>query len=356
MKSKVYFIPVGSSDTIEAIAKKVKTLVKKSGVLDIISAGDRVAAKIHFGEDGNTGFVDPSLAGIVCKEAMTKGKEVYLSDANVLYRGRRKDSAEHLKLALEHGFTKDVTGVDIIIPDDLKKYETVEISIDQKHIKKAKVGKFFIDCDALVAISHFKGHMLTGFGGAIKNIGMGCATRQGKLAQHNTLAPEVHIENCIACGACVAVCPAGALTLTDRISLDPKRCIGCANCVGVCPTFTLFVDYKAGSDVQEKMAEYAYAVLKDKKNKSAFINFATKINKECDCWGQENPRIAPDIGIFASVDPVAIDQASYDMVNKVCKENIFKSTHPDQDGDIQLSYAQKIGLGSRKYELVEISN
>ena len=354
MKSKVYFIPVCASDDSEAVKEKLKTLLKKSGVLDVIVSGDKIAAKIHFGEEGNTGYVDPKLAGVICREAKAKGGEVYLSDANVLYRGRRKDSAEHLKLALEHGFTKDATGVDIIIPDDLKKDETIEITIDKKHIKVAKVGRFFLECESLVVISHFKGHMLTGFGGAIKNVGMGCATRQGKLAQHNDLAPVVYIDRCVACGACVAVCPVNALTLNEKISLDPKKCIGCANCVGACPTFTLFVDFKAGTNVQEKMAEYAYAVLRDKKKKTAFVNFATKINKECDCWGQENPRIAPDVGMFASLDPVAIDQASYDMVNKVCKKDIFRSTHPDQNGDIQLSYSEKIGLGSRKYDLIEV--
>ena len=354
MKSKVYFIPVSASDDSKAVKEKLKTLLQKSGALNFIGRGERIAAKIHFGEEGNTGFVDPVLAGIICRQAKTKGGRVYLSDANVLYKGRRKDSAEHLKLALEHGFAKSVTGADIIIPDDTKKNETVEVAINQKYIKTAKVGRFFLECDSLVVISHFKGHILTGFGGAIKNVGMGCATRQGKLAQHNNFAPVVHPDKCIACGACVKVCPSNALTLNGRISLDLKKCIGCANCVGVCPTFTLFIDFKAGTAVQEKMAEYAYAVLRGKKKKAAFINFATKINKECDCWGQENPRIAPDVGIFASSDPVSIDKASYDMVNKACKKDIFKSMHPDQDGNIQLSYAEKIGLGSLDYDLIEL--
>ena len=354
MKSRVYFIPVSASDDSESLKRKVKTLLQKSGALDVIARGDKVTAKIHFGEEGNTGFVDPKLAGVICREAKARGGTVYLSDANVLYRGRRKDSVEHLKLALEHGFTKDVTGVDIIIQDDTKIEETAEITIDQKYIKKAKVGRIFVECDSLIAITHFKGHILTGFGGAIKNVGMGCATRQGKLAQHNDLAPTVHIENCVACGACVAVCPAGALTLNDKIALDPKKCIGCANCVGACPAFALFIDFKAGTAVQEKMAEYAYAILRGKKKKAAFINFATKINKECDCWGQENPRIAPDVGILASSDPVAIDKASYDIVEKACKKDIFKSAHPDKDGNIQLLYSEKIGLGSRKYDLIEV--
>jgi len=354
MKSKVYFVPVSASDHNKVVKEKIRKLLKKSEVLNFITRGEKVAAKIHFGEEGNTGFVDPELAGVICREAEAKGGRVYLSDANVLYRGRRKDSTEHLKLALEHGFTKDTTGVDIIIPDDTKKEETVEITIDQKHIKIAKVGRFFLECGSLIAISHFKGHILTGFGGAIKNLGMGCATRQGKLAQHNNFAPVIHIDNCEACGSCIAVCPANALTLNGKISLDLKKCIGCANCVGVCPTLALFVDFKAGAAVQEKMAEYAYAILRGKKKKAAFINFAMKINKECDCWAQENPRIAPDIGIFASLDPVAIDKASYDMVNKVCKKDIFRSMHPDQDGNIQLSYSEKIGLGSREYDLIDV--
>ncbi|MBF0494537.1 MAG: DUF362 domain-containing protein [Candidatus Omnitrophica bacterium] len=357
MKSKVYFVPVSKADSGEIVKKKLKTLLEKSGVLGVVERGDKVAAKIHFGEEGNTGYVDPELAGVICRAAVEKGGEVYLADTNVLYKGSRTVTADHIKLALKHGFSKNATGVDIFIPDDTKKEETLEIAIGQKYIRTAKVGRFFIDCDSLVTISHFKGHMLTGFGGAIKNLGMGCATRQGKLAQHNNLAPAVYPDNCVACGACVAICPVNALTLKGdnaKISLDAKKCIGCANCVGVCSTFSLFVDFTAGSAVQEKMAEYAFAVLRNKKKKAVFINFAMKINKECDCWGGENPGIAPDVGIFASLDPVAIDKASYDIVNRVCKKNVFRSAHPDQDGTIQITHAEKIGLGRQEYDLVEV--
>lgn len=353
MKSKVYFIPLNASDDKEKVKVKLRILLKKSGVLDVVGHGDNVAAKIHFGEQGNTGHVDPELAGVICREAAAKGGDVRLSDANVLYKGRRTLTADHLKLALEHGFTKDATGVGLFIPDDTKNEETCEVAINQEHIKTAKVGRFFIDCDSLIVISHFKGHMLTSFGGAIKNLGMGCATRQGKLAQHNNLAPVVYPDTCVACGACVAICPVGALKLDGKITLDADKCIGCANCVGACPTFSLFVDMTAGGAVQEKMAEYAYAVLRNKKNKAAFINFATKISKDCDCWGHDTPRIAPDVGIFASLDPVAVDKASYDMVNKVCQKDIFKTTHPDQDGIIQLAHSEKMGLGSREYDLIE---
>jgi hypothetical protein len=260
-----------------------------------------------------------------------------------------------LKLAYEHGFTKEVTGADVIIPDDAKGENVATIEINRKFIKAAKVARLFIDCDALIAVSHFKGHILTGFGGAIKNIGMGCATREGKLAQHCDSAPVVHIERCIGCGECERICPVSAISIKNKKSeVDNAKCIGCASCLAACPTMAMFIDFNAGSKVQYKMAEYALAVLSGRENKSGFINFAVKVNKECDCWGMENPRIAPDVGILASNDPVSIDKASLDLVNKACGEDIFRVVHPDQDGLKQLSYAQEIGLGSLDYELVEL--
>jgi len=278
-----------------------------------------------------------------------------LSDTNTLYRGERLNSKDHLKLALEHGFTKQATGVDVIIPDDTKKENVAEIQINQRLIKTAKIARLFMDSDALFAINHFKGHILSGFGGALKNIGMGCATREGKLAQHCDVAPVVYTDKCTGCGECEIVCPAGAIRIKNKKSVvDSSKCTGCASCLAACPTMAMFIDIKAGDKVQEKMAEYSYAVLKEKKNKSGFINFAVKINKECDCWAMENPRIAPDVGILASSDPVSIDKASLDLVVRACGQDIFKAAHPEQDGTKQLYYAQKLGLGNLDYELIEL--
>ncbi|MCX5696077.1 MAG: DUF362 domain-containing protein [Candidatus Omnitrophica bacterium] len=355
MASKVYFIPVGPADNIYVINAKIKRLLKESSLFDFIQEEYKVAVKIHFGEEGNTGFVNPAHAAVICEAIASRGGKAFLSDANTLYRGRRLNSKDHLAVAYEHGFTREAVGVELIIPDDNSVADKIEIPINQEFIKTAKVARIFIDADALVAVSHFKGHILTGFGGAIKNIGMGCATRDGKLAQHCDVSPVVHLDKCIGCAECARICPVKAIRIEKKKSvIDKTKCIGCASCMAVCPTMAMFIDFAAGDKTQSKMAEYSLAVLKDKKNRSAFINFALKINKECDCWGADNPRIAPDVGILAALDPVSIDKASLDLVNKASGKDIFKATHPDQDGIKQLEYAQSIGLGSLDYELIEL--
>lgn len=355
MKSKVYFVPVNNSDNSKTIRDKIKRLIEESRALDFINKDYHVAVKMHFGEEGNTGFVNPEYVRVICDKITAKGATAFLSDANTLYRGRRLNSKDHLELAREHGFTKEATGVEVVIPDDTKKENTINIEINQKFIKTAKLARIFIDADAIVAISHFKGHMLSGFGGALKNLAMGCATREGKLAQHCDVSPVVYADNCTGCGECQVVCPAGAITIKNKKSvIDKSICIGCASCMAVCPTMAIFVDIGAGSAVQEKMAEYTLAVLQGKQKKCGFISFALKINKECDCWGMDNPRIAPDVGILASLDPVSIDKASFDLVNTACGKDIFKATHPDQDGLIQLKHAQELGLGNLDYELIRL--
>lgn len=355
MKSKVYFVPVDNASDIASVNQKLGKLLASCNFFDFIEKNTTVAVKLHFGEEGNTGFVSPGHLRVICDGIASKEATAFLSDANTLYRGRRLNSDDHRKLAYEHGFTKNATGADVVIPDDSKKNEIVEVPVNQGRIKTAKVCRFFLDADALVVVSHFKGHILTGFGGAIKNVGMGCATRQGKLAQHCDVAPVVHADNCTGCGECEIVCPTNALELKkNKITLNKTKCIGCASCIAACQSMALFVDLAAGDKTQEKMADYCLAILKDKKKKAGFINFAVKINKECDCWGAENPCIAPDVGILASVDPVSIDKASYDLVNKACGKDIFKAHHPDQDGLKQLKYAQELGLGCFDYELEEI--
>lgn len=354
MKSLVYFVKVGDADDITNVNDRLKTLLEKSRILDVVHKGQRVGVKLHFGEAGSTGFVRPDHVRIICGEVLRRGATPLLSDANTLYRGRRLKSADHLALAYEHGFTREKVGADIFIPDDTRKEDVVELPINQFRIKTAKVARFYIDVDTIIAISHFKGHGLTGFGGAIKNIGMGCATRQGKLAQHCEAAPSFYPADCTGCGECAIVCPVKAIHIeNEKSAIDRAECIGCGSCIAACQNSALSVDMKAGNELQEKMAEYAYAVLRNRKNRSPYLTFALRINKECDCWSADNPQVAPDVGILASLDPVAIDKASFDLVNKACGRDIFREIHPDQDALRQLEHAAKIGLGSLDYELVE---
>jgi uncharacterized Fe-S center protein len=355
MKSRVYFIGVDNQDNRKSINQKFARLIKESKVLDCLQENDRAVFKLHFGEEGNTGFVHPEHIRVAVDAALGQGAQVFLADTNTLYRGKRLNSSEHLKLAYQHGFTKKITNADVIIPNDQRPEEVTSVEINQKFIRQAKVARLFIDAQALIAVSHFKGHILTGFGGALKNVGMGCATRSGKLAQHCNAAPVVYLEKCVGCGECAAVCPVKAVTLVNKKStVDTAKCIGCASCLAACVTMAMFIDFGAGAQVQFKMVEYSFAVLKHKKGKCGFINFATKINQECDCWGADNPRIAADVGILASIDPVSVDQASLDLVNQSCGEDIFKKVHPQADGSGQLRYAQEIGLGSRDYELIRL--
>lgn len=358
MKSKVYFIRVDNSNGIGIIKLKFKRLIEVSGVLDFIRKGSRVAMKIHFGEEGNTGYVRPEYASVISDAFAEKKADFFLSDTDTLYRGRRMSPQEHLKLAYEHGFTKEVCGCGLLVPDDSKKENVSEILINQKFIKIAKIAKVFQETDAIIGIAHFKGHMVTGFGGALKNIGMGCATREGKLAQHSDVAPFVRIEKCTACKECIKVCPQEAIIIKiDKAYIDPEKCIGCASCIAACTENAIDVNWEAGGfSIQEKMIEYAKAVLKDKQGKSAFINFAVKITKECDCLAEDDPRVVTDVGILASFDPVSIDKASFDLATKAAGRDIFKEMHPHCDGFKQLDYACKIGLGNLEYELIEISD
>lgn len=357
MKSKVYFIRVNDSDTAEIIKSKLEQLIKTSRVLDFIRKGDRVAMKIHFGEEGNTGYVRPECVRIISDNLTKKEANHFLSDTSTLYRGKRTNSREHLKLACEHGFTEEACGSRILIPDDTKKENVSEELINQKFIRTAKIARLFLEADVILGIAHFKGHIMTGFGGALKNIGMGCAAREGKLAQHSDISPFVRIENCIGCKECLKACPAGTIFIKNNKSyIDPAKCIGCASCIAACVQNAIDVNWEAGgNNIQEKMVEYAKAVLKNKQNNSVFINFVTKITKECDCLAKDDPRIAPDVGIFVSHDPVSIDKASLDLINEAAGRDIFKEVHPLRDGIKQLTYAHEVGLGNLEYELIEVA-
>ncbi|MGB2599321.1 MAG: DUF362 domain-containing protein [Candidatus Omnitrophota bacterium] len=352
--SKVYFIKVSNKDNLETIKTKFSKLLDESGILDGVSSGNKAVIKMHFGEEGNTGYVKPEYIKVLTEKLTQAGAEATLSDTNTLYKGKRMKCDDHLKLAHKHGFTPNKTGAKISIPDDKIENNVARIDISQEFIKTAKVVRNFIDADVLMNVAHFKGHMMTGFGGVLKNVGMGCATREGKLEQHTNMTAEVFTDQCDGCGDCVEKCPVDAITLVEgKARVDTDKCIGCADCIAVCPTGAMSVHWEEGGDtIQEKMVEYAKAVLDNVK--SIHINFAIKITKECDCLAKDDPKIVPDIGIFASTDPVSIEKACLDLTTKAAGKDIFREVHPGRDGMKQLLHASEIGLGDLGYELVEM--
>ena len=356
MKSKVYFVPVQNEDGVAVIQQKLQALLAKSKILEVVPSAVRVVMKTHFGEQGNTGYVRPEYIRVIAEGVLARRADPIVSDTNTLYKGQRTNSQDHLELARRHGFTKESTLAEVVIPEDNK--ETVStVAVNQKFIKQAKVSKLFLDAGALINVTHFKGHLMTGFGGALKNVGMGCASREGKLAQHSDLSPVVYPDHCVGCGACVKVCPVSAITLVQKKAfINEDKCIGCASCLAACNYHAMDVKWESGgSTIQEKMVEYAKAVLDRQKGKAVFINFALKITKECDCLAQDDPRISPDIGIFAAHDPVAVDKACYDQILLRCGKDVIKESHPEREGKRQLVYAQQLGLGNLDYELIRVA-
>jgi uncharacterized Fe-S center protein len=266
-----------------------------------------------------------------------------------------------LQTAFDHGYTSGKTGAHVVINDGLEGRSYQKISVNYKHFKELFFGPVVLEADALIAINHFKGHELSGFGGAIKNVSMGLASRAGKQQMHADLRPVVEKEACTACGKCLDACPENAISWdTDKKALiDLKKCIGCGQCVVTCRFKAIAVSWAGTPDsVQEKMAEYAAGIAGKFPNKAAYINFITDVSENCDCYPHNSAPIVPDIGILASFDPVAIDQACADMVNKadgrIKSDDKFRKLWPEVDWEVQLKHAEKIGLGKRKYELVKV--
>ncbi len=356
MKSKVYFVPVDEFENTIEVQSKFRNLLKIAGLLDCVKDGDKAVIKMHFGEEGNTGYVRPEMIRTITDLVKEKNGSCVISDTNTLYRGRRVRSEEHEKLAREHGFIAMTAGALAVVPDERDAENCVSVPVNKSFVKEAKILRLYRNADVLIGVAHFKGHMVTGFGGALKNIGMGCASREGKLFQHSTLSPVVYAKKCTGCGECASVCPVDAIFLVKNIStIDQTKCIGCASCIAACRFDAIDVNWGASAGVlQEKMTEYAYAVLHGRK-KNLFVNFATKITAECDCLAKDDPRIVGDVGILVSNDPVAIDQASYDLVcQKAGGRDVFKESHPKSESRKQIGHAEKLGLGTKNYELVRV--
>lgn len=325
--------------------------------ISFIKENSLVALKIHFGEMGNTAYLKPEIVRPLIEKIKSFKPLPFLLDANTLYKGTRGDAVNHMLTAYRHGYDFKDVGVPIIIADGLTGKESIQITVDLKHFKEVKIGAAAYHADSIMVFTHFKGHDLTGFGGSLKNIGMGLGSRAGKQMMHADVIPEVNKAKCTACGCCIKWCPTSAITMTqDKAVIDRSKCIGCGECIASCNFGAIAISWAGTPDsVQEKIVEYFYGLWKDKKGKMAYFNFLTDISPNCDCYAWNDKPVCPDIGVLASYDAVAIDQASVDLVNKACgSKDKFREIYPDIDWSIQLRYAENLGIGTRQYNLTEI--
>ncbi len=369
MSADVYFMDLTATSR-ENLPQKLSRLVKKAGIKDILSKNDLTAVKIHFGEQGNTSFIRPIYIRQIIQTIREKKATPFLTDANTLYVGTRSDAVSHIKTAIENGFSySSMDGAPVIIADGLFGKSETRVQVDLKHCSNVYIGSEIINANSLVSVAHFKGHELSGFGGTLKNLGMGCASRRGKLTQHSNVSPKIKRKTCIGCAQCASHCPGQAIFLKEKKAyMNKDLCIGCAECIVRCPTGSININWNQTVPVfLEKMMEYTLGVLKNKTGKGLFINFITDIAPKCDCLPYSESPIVSDIGVVASTDPVAIDQASADLVNGqralpgsvlTCNlnpgEDKFKGLYPSVDWEHQLDYAEKIGLGTRSYTLKKI--
>ena len=371
--SQVYFtdfhVPVGTSQL-----QKLRRLIEKAGLGELDLDRKLVCIKMHFGEPGNLSFLRPNYAKVVADFVKDKGGVPFLSDCNTLYAGRRKNALEHLDAAYENGFSPLSTGCQILIGDGLRGTDDVEVPVrGGEYVKAAKIGRAIMDADVFISLTHFKGHEQTGFGGAIKNIGMGCGSRAGKMEQHNAGKPVVKAKRCVGCRACAKHCGQDAITYgaDGKALIDQDKCVGCGRCIGVC-NFDA-IHNPSGDSVQmlnRKMAEYTKAVVDGRP--CFHISLVRDISPNCDCHGENDVPILPDVGMFASFDPVALDQACADaclgqeplpggqLARRMAEEGFvdqhdhFVNTTEGTEWESCLAHAEKIGLGRRRYELVAI--
>jgi len=368
MPVKVFFSDL-RADTRENLFDKLGRLMRSCGLGERIAPGDLTAVKLHFGERGNHAFVRPVFIRRVVEEIKACGGKPFLTDSSTLYPGSRKEAVSSLTNAIENGFAFAVVGAPLIMCDGLKGHTVVDVGIEGELLRSVSIGAEIVEADALVVVSHFKCHELTGFGGALKNLGMGCAGKTGKMRQHSTVAPEVDGEACNGCGTCVATCAHGAISIMEgKAVIDPELCTGCGRCISVCMGKAIKIQWNESAPlVMKKMAEFALGAVKGKEGKSIYLNFITQVSPSCDCYGHTDAPIVNDIGICAATDPVALDQASADLVNAApgnrdtaLKSGFepggdkFRGVSPEIDWEVQLEHAEKIGLGKRKYRLVRI--
>ncbi|BFL47611.1 DUF362 domain-containing protein [Lactonifactor longoviformis] len=365
--SKVYYTNLRTRIG-DNLLQKLERLIKTAGIGDIDFEDKYTAIKMHFGEPGNLAFLRPNYAKTVADVIKELGGKPFLTDCNTLYIGGRKNALDHISSAYLNGFSPFSTGCHVIIADGLKGTDDVLVPVEGgEYVKEAKIGRAIMDADVFISLTHFKGHEATGFGGALKNMGMGCGSRAGKMEMHSAGKPHVAQELCVGCKMCTKMCAHDAITVADKkASIDHNKCVGCGRCIGACPKDAVKAATDESYDIlNRKIAEYTKAAINGRPN--FHISLVMNVSPYCDCHGENDAAIVPDVGMFASFDPVALDVACADAVNAQpvlantylaeCDHeghDHFGTIFPETDWKAAIDHAVKLGIGQKEYELVEV--
>lgn len=352
-KNNIYLKKITDWSSPESINEALVSVWRRmTEGMDFAGKDDFLGIKLTFGEEGTSGYIKSEWLSGLIKSLKEKTENVFIVETNTLYREKRSNAVGHLHVAFMHGYDIRGLGIPIIIADGLKGREGQNVLVRADHFENVKLAKAICESDNLICLSHVTGHCQAGFAGSLKNLGMGCAARAGKLLQHSRTLPEIVIEKCVGCGKCMSICPANAIGIKKKKAILVKeRCIGCGECTVICAPGAIEIKYDENVvKFQEKMVEYALGVRNAIGNKIPCINFLYGVTKNCDCMSKNEAPLAPDIGIIGGFDPVSVDKASLDIIGI----DLFKEMHPEIDPLVQIRHAEKIKLGSGEYEITEI--
>ncbi|SMC99095.1 DUF362 domain-containing protein [Sporomusa malonica] len=356
MTTNVYFIPVADGLTTSEQAKAMAKIFEASGAAQAISSNDFVAIKVHVGERKNTTHVKPEVIKELVQKAKAMGGQPFLTETSTLYKGERENAVKHILHAHNHGFSIENVGAPFIMADGLAGNTEHEVIVDGELHKSVKVAREILNADSLLVVSHPTGHPAAGLGACIKNMGMGLASRMGKMRQHSAMLPEVRDKACQFCQKCIKWCPQDAIVEQGgKAFIVTEKCIGCGECLAVCRFDAVKYDWNAESGfMQRSMAEHAYGTVIGKPGKCFYFNVLIDMTKDCDCFSVKQSKLIPDIGILASSDPVAIDKATVDLTAKAHGKSLAEMSYAEHDAMIQIGHAAKIGMGSLEYKLITI--
>ena len=353
--SQVHFVPARTDDPDDVMNEKVSALWRQAGLSGCFTKGDLAALKLHVGEPGTKTFVPPRIVKSLVSMMTVAGASPFLTDTAVLYKSPRDNGPGHLRVAMDHGFSPLGVGAPFLPADGLTGADAEEVPVGGAHFETVSIASAILKARSMLLLTHATGHLGTGFGGAIKNLGMGCSSKKSKLRQHHGQHPRIDIEKCQGCAVCADWCPTDSITVDEKAVIDKGTCIGCGECIATCLMGAVEFDWSImGKDLSERIVEHAAGAIRGKEGKLACVTVAMDITKNCDCLGVLEEPVVEDIGILASTDPVALDRAVLDLIMERAGKSLMDLSYPDRDGNYQIAYAAEIGLGTEDYDLVTV--